>query len=350
MIYSFAHNQAGCQREIHVYRLGLGRGMMAVAALLALHCAAGPVAADVRVVTTTPAFADIVQQIGGKYVKVQSIMRGPESPHNVKAKPSHMMKLKRADLFVHSGLDGESWAPQLIKGSRNRKLLAGQPGNVDVSRGIQLKQVPKKGGLSRALGDIHVFGNTHYSLDPLNGIIIARTITDALKRTDSKHAEVYESNYQAYAKRLGELTEQLVKRMAPYRGTRVVTYHRSWPYFLDRFGLVKVAEIEPKPGISPGPQHLSRCIATMKSQNAHVVIVETFNSLKNSEFVASRAAGKAVVLVQNVHAAAGVDTYEQMFEHNIDALLATFKALGIEPNAAGAASAAENAAGTPPQP
>lgn len=351
MIWSFACSQAGRQRETQVHRVALGHRLMAVAAVLALHCAAGPVAADVRVVTTTPTFADIVQQIGGKYVKVQSIMRGPESPHNVKAKPSHMMKLKRADLFVHSGLDGEAWAPQLIKGSRNRKLLAGQPGNVDVSRGIQLKQVPQKGGLSRALGDIHVFGNTHYALDPLNGIIIARTITDALKRTDSKHAEVYESNYQAYAKRLRVLTDRLVEKMAPYRGTRVVTYHRSWPYFLDRFGLVKVAEIEPKPGISPGPQHLSRCIATMKSQNARVVIVETFNSLKNSEFVAGRADGKAVVLVQNVHAAAGVDTYEQMFEHNIDALLAAFKTLGIEPNAAAsAASAAENAPVTPPQP
>lgn len=300
---------------------------------------AAPTAAEIRVVTTSPTYADIVRQIGGENVKVASIMRGPENAHNVKAKPSYMMKLKKADLFFHSGLDAEAWAPLLTRGARNRNLLAGQPGNVDLSRGVQLKQIPAKGGLSRALGDIHLYGNTHYALDPLNGIIIARTITDALKRTDPKHADAFDQNYAVYAKRLRELTDRLVKKMAPYRGTRVVTYHRTWPYFLERFGLVKVAEVEPKPGISPGPRHLSQCVETMKAEGAKIVIVETYNSFKNAEAVAGRAGGRAIVLAQNVKALSGVDTYEKLFEHNVEALLAVFEAVGVEPRAVDGAAA-----------
>ena len=294
----------------------------------------------VRIVATTPGLADIAKNVGGQYVSVESLMRGPENIHHVKPKPSFVIKVKHADLFVHTGLDIELWATQLVKSARNVNLLPGHPGDVDVSRGIALKEVPQRGQLSRALGDIHVYGNPHYALDPLNGIIIARNITDALKRADAAHAAEYQKNYEAYAQRLRDLTARLVEKMRPYAGTKVVVYHRAWPYFRDRFGLVKVDEVEPKPGISPGPQHLASCIDTMKGDNAKIVMVETYNSKKNAQFIADHVGGRAVVMAQEVRAVKGVDTYEKMFEYNVDALIDAFKAVGIQPKAGGAAPAA----------
>lgn len=303
-----------------------GGVLTAAVVLAALGGFCRPAAAGtVRVVTTTPGYADIVRQIGGDHVSAASIMRGPENVHNVSPTPSRMMKLKRAKLFVHSGLDGEPWVPLLIKGSRNRNLLPGQPGNVDVSKGIRLMEVPKSGQLTRALGDIHAFGNTHYALDPLNDAIIARTIAGALKRTDPKHAKEFDANLDRYVKRLRDLTDRLVERMAPYRGTPVVTYHRTWPYFLARFGLESIGEVEPKPGISPGPRHLSACVEKMRAAGARIIIVETFNSLKNAEQVAHRSGGTAVVLAQEVGALPGVETYEQLFEYDVEQLLAAFR-------------------------
>ena len=293
--------------------------------MLVLSLAALPAQSELRVVTTTPGLADIVKQIGGEYVSVEAVMRGPENVHNVQPKPSHMMKLKRADLFVHSGLDIEAWAELLIKGSHNSALLKGGAGNVNVSAGIALKEVPPPGTLTRAEGDIHVFGNPHYALDPLNGIIIARTITDALSAHDAAHAADFEQNYQAFAEKMRALTERLQAKLAPYRGARVVVYHRTWPYFLERFGLEQAGEVEPKPGISPGPQHLSQCVETMKAEHVHVVIVETYNSRKNAEFVAQKAGGVAVVLAQEVEAIEGVDTYEELFEYNVNALVEAFE-------------------------
>lgn len=299
--------------------------------------------AELRVVTTTPTLADIVRQIGGPHVRVDSIMRGPESSHNVVPKPSHMMKLRRARLFIHSGLDGELWAPLIAKGARKRRLLPGGEGNVDVSKGITLKQVPKRGELSRAQGDIHVFGNPHYVLDPLNVILIARTITDRLKREDAAHAELFEHNYADFARRLRELTDRLTARMRPYRGAGVATYHRTWPYFLDRFGLVKVAEVEPKPGIAPGPQHLSACIHRMQEAGARIIIIETFNPKKDADFVAARAGGRTVVLAHEVHALPECSDTFRLFEHNISALIRAFEAAGVEPRPLEAARAEESA-------
>ncbi len=303
-----------------------------IAAALAAFYWVGCAPAAVRVVTSTPTLADITRQIGGDLVTVESIMRGPEDIHNCIARPSSMMKLRKADLFVHSGLDAEPWVPLLINGAREPKLLYGQPGNVDASAGIALKEIPTRGGLSRALGDIHVFGNTHYAMDPLNGIIIAGTITRALMQADPAHRAEYEAGDEAFAARIRAMTERLEAETAPYRGTPVVTYHRSWPYFLDRFGLRKVAEVEPKPGITPGPQHVSECVETMKSHGARIVIFEPFNNRKTAEAVAERAGGVAVVLAGQVDALPEVKTYEQLFEHDVQALLAAFREAGVEPH------------------
>ncbi|RMF83510.1 MAG: zinc ABC transporter substrate-binding protein [Planctomycetota bacterium] len=339
---------AGCSAHLRRRRRVRDRPWpgLALAACCAVLTCAAPASASgkVRIVATTPGLADITRNVGGEHVSVDALMRGPENIHNVKPKPSFVVKVKRADLFVHTGLDIELWATQLVKSARNKNLLPGHPGDVDVSRGIQLKEVPQRGQLSRALGDIHVYGNPHFALDPLNGVIIARNIADALKRVDPAHADDYQKNYEAYAQKLRDLTARLVEKMRPYQGVKVVVYHRTWPYFRDRFGLVKVGEVEPKPGISPGPQHLSQCIATMQSEDAKIVIVETYNSKKNAQFIADRIGGQAVVLAQEVLAVPEADSYEKMFEYNVDALIEAFRAAGVEPGKSAAATGGAAAA------
>jgi len=283
---------------------------------------------EVHIVTSTPTLADIARQVGGGHVSVESVMKGPENFHNIIAKPSHMMRLRKADLFIHLGLDAEPWVPLIIRGSRQGHLYYGEPGNVDASRGIALKEVPARGELTRAEGDIHVFGNPHYHLDPLNGVIIARTIADALIAADSPHRDDYEKNFQDFAGRIDALTTRLTERMRAYQGTPIAVYHRSWPYFVDRFGLRQVAEVQPKPGIEPGPRHLSDCIETMERAGARVVITETFNNIRNAEYVAERVGGRAVVLAHEVGAVPEATSYEALVEYNVDALIEAFQAIG----------------------
>ena len=294
--------------------------MLAVALFVTLLPCVAP--AEVRVVTTNPTLADLTRQIGGEQVRVESLMRGPENPHNVIPKPSFVMKLRKADLFVHLGLDAEPWVPNLLRSARRERLLTGGDGNVDASKGIDLLEVPSRGELTRALGDIHVYGNTHYVLDPLNGIVIGRTIAKGLTRADPEHASVFDERASELERDLRALTERLTHAMAPLAGSRVVTYHRTWPYFLKRFGLAKLDEVEPKPGIAPGPRHIARIAEEMKKHDVGLVIVETFSNQRTAQRLAALADGRIVLLAQEVGAVAGVEDYQALFQHNTEALLA----------------------------
>jgi ABC-type Zn uptake system ZnuABC Zn-binding protein ZnuA len=281
--------------------------------------------AEVRVVTTNPTLADLVRQIGGEQVRVDSLMRGPENPHNVIPKPSFVMKLRKTDLFIHLGLDAEPWVPNLLRSARQERLLSGSPGNVNTSVGITLLEVLSRAELTRALGDIHVYGNTHYVLDPLNGIVIGRTIERALTRVDPEHASLFFKRLQELERSLHSLTETLVGAMAPLAGSSVVTYHRTWPYFLKRFKLRKLDEVEPKPGISPGPRHIAQLAEKMKQSGIGLVIVETFSDQRTAQRLAELSNGHTVLLAQEVNAIPEVDTYQALFRYNTEALIAAHR-------------------------
>ena len=128
----------------------LQRRPMLRCSLLLLALWPGFALAEVGVVTTNPSLADLTRQVGGEQVRVESLMRGPENPHNVIPKPSFVMKLRKADLFVHLGLDAEPWVPSLVRSARRERLLAGGEGNIDASRGIGLLEVPSRGELTRS--------------------------------------------------------------------------------------------------------------------------------------------------------------------------------------------------------
>src|SRR5438046_7534037 len=123
-------------------------------------------AGTIKVVTTTTDLKNITELIGGDKVSVSSIATGYQNPHFVDPKPSYIISLSNADMYVTIGLDLETgWSPQLLASSRNTKIQKGSTGYVDASEGIGLLQVPT--AANRAEGDIHIFGNPHYWLDPM---------------------------------------------------------------------------------------------------------------------------------------------------------------------------------------
>ena len=160
--------------------------LIAAAAVLLLVSSAR---ADLKIVTTTTDFADLARQIGRDRVEVHSVMKGPENVHNVLAKPTEMLALNRADMFVHAGLDAEPWRDNLMKGARNPKIMSGQPGNVDMSRGIELLD-PPEGRVTRAQGDVHAYGNPHYQLSPKNAQKMAATLANAQNVSPDRHRVV----------------------------------------------------------------------------------------------------------------------------------------------------------------
>lgn len=300
--------------------------------LLALLVPAAAAAADakLRIVTTAPDFADLARQIGGEHVEVHSVMRGPENVHNVLAKPTEMLKLNKADLFVHSGLDAEPWRDNLLKGARNPRVMPGRPGNVDMSQGIELRDVPE-GRVDRSMGDIHAYGNPHYTPDPRSAQRMAATLARAMADADPANADTYRANARRFVNEMADLHRALRAELEPFRGLKVATYHRAWDYFADAFELEVVETIEPQPGITPSPAQLAATIRRLRDAGVKIVIVETYNSYDQAKHVADAIGGRAIVLPDHVNGVPDVNTYQELFRHNVAKIVEAARAAGAAP-------------------
>src|SRR5437764_641425 len=263
-------------------------------ALLSTLTACGFANAQLKIVTTTTDYADIAKQIGQDKVDVHSVMKGPENVHNVMAKPTEMVYLNKADLFVHSGLDTEPWRDNLMKGARNPRILDNRPGNVDMSQGIALKEVPA-GKIDRSMGDVHAYGNPHYTLNPQIAQRMAATLVKAMMKADPADAEFYKQNAIKFVDDLANLSREIRAKFAPYAGLKVVTFHDAWKYFADAVPIDIVGTIEPKPAITPSPAQVEQTIEMMRREGVKVVICETYDDDRLAQYVADKAGAKMVV-------------------------------------------------------
>lgn len=305
--------------------------VLLLAAIVAL-ASRGAAEAKIQVITTTEDLAALTRAVGGDKVEVESLAKGYQDPHAVEMKPSYMRKLNRADLFVKAGLDLEIWSQLLVDGSRNPKIFPGASGYVDASVGAEILEIPTT-RVDRSLGDIHLLGNPHYWLDPLNGKVVLQNILDGLTRVSPADVEYFRKNKEAYARKIDEALQRWLKMMEPYRGTKVVAYHNSWPNFAKRFGLDVVGFIEPKPGIPPSSSHLLALIEKMKRENVKIIIMEPYFPPDAPRFVAEKVGGKVVVLLPSVGGEKGIDDYIALFDHNLKKLITAFQEAGIKAEA-----------------
>jgi len=286
-----------------------------------------------RVVTTTQDLASIAAEIGGDRVRAEALARGYQDPHFVDAKPSFLVKLRQADLFVQVGRDLEvGWAPGLLNGARNARILPGGPGFVDASRGVAVLELPASA--SRAEGDVHPYGNPHYWLDPANGLVIAANIRDGLARVSPADRALFDRRYADFESRLRRRIEDWRKEAGAMGlpGAKAVTYHRSWPYFTAAFGIRVLDYVEPKPGVPPAPRHTRDLIEVMRAQGARLLIVEPYFDPKLPRQIARETGAALVVLPPSVGAAPEARDYFSLFDAQL-ALLR--KALGA-PTGSGA--------------
>ncbi|HWH63659.1 MAG TPA: metal ABC transporter substrate-binding protein, partial [Ginsengibacter sp.] len=245
-------------------------------------------------------------------------------PHFVDPKPSYIINLSNADMFVTVGLDLETgWSPQLLASSRNSKIQKGSEGYVDASIGIGLLQVPTSA--NRGEGDIHIFGNPHYWLDPLNGKVIARNIANGLERIDPSNKSTYENNLQVFFGNIDTKMKEWQAEMAPFKGTKLIAYHNEWVYFETRFGLKIVDFMEPKPGIPPTPSQLVKVIGEVKSNNIKVIISSPYFATSSSDVVAKQTGIKVLTLATSVGAFPSIKNYFDLFDYDIKQLTSALK-------------------------
>ncbi len=274
--------------------------------------------AEVRVVTTLPELADLTKQIGKDRVTVHSIVRGDQNPHFVEVKPSYMMKLKSADVFLTIGMELELWAPQIVDGSRNSNLEV-----VDLSKDIRKLEVPAK--VDASLGDVHRFGNPHYWLDPRNMRPMVKEIIEALAKVSPGDEEFYRQNADAYLSMLDMKIKEWEAIMKPFAGDRIVTFHKSWSYFAQWLGLVVADYVEPKPGIPPTPGHTAELIQLVRNGDIRAIVVEPFYDLSAPEQIARATSAQVLVLPTSIGGVEKATDYVSLMDYNVRTLAASLQ-------------------------
>ena len=322
--------------------------LIMTAALLAGRCLAAD--ATLKIVTTTADLAAIARAVAGEDAEVRAICNGTEDPHFLQAKPGYILMARNANLWIRIGLELEiGWEKPILDGSRNGLIRPGSPGHLDASANVLKREIPAE-RVTRDMGDVHPSGNPHYWLDPWNGRVVAGDIAERLAVLFPDKAALFRGNAQRFQAALDErmfgaglvkeigadtlwkasLDGTLARFLAdsgkagslggwlgalkPLNGAKVVTYHRSWLYFANRFGLDILAEIEPKPGVPPTAAHLSELAASMKAARAGLILQEPFFSRKAADRLAGQTGAKVVVTANSVGGEEAASDYLALFD------------------------------------
>jgi ABC-type Zn uptake system ZnuABC Zn-binding protein ZnuA len=299
--------------------------ILAIAGVIFASSVSAYAQGKLNVITTTEDLASIAAEVGGDHIVVESIAKGYQDPHYVEAKPSFILKLQKADLLILVGRELEiGWLPPLITQCRNPRIQPGAPGYFEAAQFAEILEIPT-GQITRAMGDVHPLGNPHYWLDPQNGLRIAQGIAQKFSQMSPADAAYFADRLKSFQQRISEAEKRWDEQMKPYRGRKVVTYHRSWPNFAKRWGLDVVGYVEPRPGIPPSPGHVFELIAMMKRENVKVIIVEPYFDLKTPNSVARETGAQVLVLLPSVGGEKEVTDYFKLFDYDLALLTKAFQ-------------------------
>jgi zinc/manganese transport system substrate-binding protein len=268
--------------------------------------------AEIKVVSTTTVIADIVKNVGGDKVSVDYLCRGDQDPHFLEVLPSYMLKLRKADLVIKIGLDLEKWLQQLIDGSRNENLKL-----VDLSINIPKKEVPTT-KVDASQGDVHPYGNPHYWLDPENVKLMADEIYNALADFSLQDADYFKKNLDKYKATIDSKLKEWSAKLSGLKQKNIITFHKSWEYFTDRFGLNVVANVEPKPGIPPTPSHDAELIQQIKNGKIKLILMENYYSDSAPNHIAETTGIKVVKVPNAVFGIEGIDSYIKLMDYIVN--------------------------------
>lgn len=288
-------------------------------ALITLLSLSTPALAKMKVIASITPLQSITESIGGDLVDVSSIARGTEDPHFVEVRPSFLMSIGQAKLYVSIGMSLDFWARPLIENARNEDIVV-----INASSGIKVLGLPTE-RVSARLGDVHPEGNPHYWMDPYNIPVVVKNILNGLVKADPSHSETYQKNAKAFLAKLQAADAQWQKELAPFKGTKLVTYHESWDYFAEHFKLDVVAQVEPKPGIPPSGAHTDEVIQIVKRDKVPLILHEPYYPGAAPNLIARSTGAKVVKIPQLCGGAPGTDSYIDLMNHDVHAIATALK-------------------------
>lgn len=274
--------------------------------------------ATINIFACEPEWAALASEIGGEHVEVFSATTAQQDPHHIRARPSLIAAIRKAELLICSGggLE-EGWLPILLKRAGSN-LQQGGNGSLMAVDYVPILEKPQV--LDRSLGHLHAAGNPHVHLNPHNLLLVASELYKRLKILDAENSVSYQSNFIAFRNQWTSAITEWENQAASLRGKQVVVHHKSFTYLLDWLGLKEAATLEPVPGIPPTTSHLENLLIQLKSTPATAIIRTPYDADDASEWLSQKIAIAPIQLPYTVGGDENSQTLYQLFEQSITLL------------------------------
>lgn len=274
--------------------------------------------AKINVFACHPEWAALAQEVGGENLEIFSATHAGQNPHYIRARPSLISKITRADMVICSGASLEvGWLPLLVQ-KAGGNVQPGKTGYLLAADFVETLEKPER--LDRSMGDIHPEGNPHVQLNPYNILAVADELVSRLVVLDRENAGVYRENLRNFSDRWKKAIRRWETEAAPLRGKYVVTHHQSWIYLIDWLGLRRAGTLEPKPGIPPSGGHLSALVSEVQDKGAFAIIRTVYDPDDASKWLSRKTEIPAVALPQTVGAVEGTDDLFSLFDRIVEEL------------------------------
>lgn len=211
-----------------------------------------------EIVTTVSPITNIVQNIGGKHIKVTGIVPDGTDSHTFEPIPSDVKILRAADMIIVNGLDLELPTLKLARKVKRSETSILQLGN------LTLKEADWQYDFS--FPREHGHPNPHLWLNIELVMRYAEIIKDNLIMLDPANKVNYQENTATYLTKLKKLDQAIFNciETIPEKNRKLVTYHDSFAYFAPRYGMTVIAAIQPSDFSEPGPQEVISIIKQIR--------------------------------------------------------------------------------------
>ena len=280
-----------------------------------------PSTAALSIFACEPEWAALAREVGGGLVGAASATTAMQDPHHIQARPSLIARMRKADLVICTGAGLETaWLPLLLRRANNPRIQPGQPGYLEAAAAVSLLDRPQR--LDRAEGDIHAKGNPHIQTNPHNLIAVAKLLAQRLSAIDPDSAPQFQSNLDDFLSLWQSAIDRWEQVAVPLKGMTVVVQHRSWVYLSQWLGLVRVATIEPKPGVPPNSGDLARLVEQMEQQPADMIVRAAYQDDRSAIWLSERTGIVNVELPFTVGGSEAAQDLFSLFDDTLHRLLA----------------------------
>lgn len=274
-----------------------------------------------RVVATTTVLADLVRQVGGTKVDVQSLVPKGGEVHTFDPTPSDVVRIGEAQLVVLNGLGLDEWLAQLVTDAGSTAPVVELAEDLDGVEYLAGEHEEEPGHSEQPGGHAGEAFNPHLWLNVTYARKYVARIAEALKDADPDDGSAYDAGARAFDDQLGQLDVWIRAQILtiPEPNRKLVSFHEAYPYYAAAYGLEIVGVIVDAPGQDPSAGEIAALVEAIRTSGARAVFTEAQFSPALAETVASEA-GVTVVsdLYNDSLGDPPVETYVQMMRWDTD--------------------------------